>query len=165
MQIHPFDAIFDENSKILILGSFPSVKSREQMFFYGHPQNRFWRVLGGVFGEAAPETIEEKKRFLLSHGVALWDVIASCEIEGSSDSSIKNVTANDLSKILTGADIRQIFTNGRTSEKYFNKYTRPVIGRECIALPSTSPANAAWSLERLIEAWRVIVEGIEGYTL
>ncbi len=157
---HPFPPLYDENSRVLILGSFPSVKSREQMFFYGHPQNRFWRVLAGVFSCAVPQTIEEKRRFLLSKRIALWDVIASCEITGSSDSSIKNVVANDLRQILEAADIRKIYVNGKTAEKYYKKYTEPVIGREAICLPSTSPANAAWSLERLTEAWQAVAESI-----
>ena len=157
---HPFPPLYDENSRVLILGSFPSVKSREQMFFYGHPQNRFWRVLAGVFSCAVPQTIEDKRRFLLSKRIALWDVIASCEITGSSDSSIKNVVANDLRQILEAADIRKIYVNGKTAEKYYKKYTEPVIGREAICLPSTSPANAAWSLERLTEAWQAVAESI-----
>lgn len=151
---HPFPPLYDENSKILILGSFPSVKSREQMFFYGHPQNRFWKVLSSVFGTETPDTIEEKRKFLLSNNIALWDVIASCEISGSSDSSIKNVVANDLSEILENADIKKIFVNGKTAEKYFNKYTKKLINREAVCLPSTSPANAAWSVERLVKAWK-----------
>jgi hypoxanthine-DNA glycosylase len=153
---HPFPPLYNKNSKILILGSFPSVKSREQMFFYGHPQNRFWSVLSAVFECKLPETIEEKKQFLLENGIALWDVIASCEITGSSDSSIKNVKVNDLSKILKEADIRQIFVNGRTAEKYFNKYTKASIGKDAVCLPSTSPANATWSVKRLIESWKVL---------
>lgn len=153
---HPFPPLYDQNSKVLILGSFPSVKSREQLFFYGHPQNRFWKVLAAVFECDTPKTIEEKKAFLHANGVALWDVIGSCDIVGSSDSSIKNVTANDLSQILDNADIKQIFVNGRTAEKYFNKYTKDIIGRNAICLPSTSPANAAWSVEKLVEAWNII---------
>lgn len=158
MITHPFSPLYDKNSKVLILGSFPSVKSREQMFFYGHPQNRFWRVLSAVFGCNAPTTIAEKREFLLLHGIALWDVIASCEITGSSDSSIKNVTANDLSQILNSANICKIFVNGKTAEKYYNKYTKNKIGREAVCLPSTSPANAAWSLNRLIGAWQAVAE-------
>ena len=154
--LHPFPPLYDENSRVLILGSFPSVKSREQKFFYGHPQNRFWRVLAAVFASEIPQTMAEKRRFLLSHGIALWDVIASCEITGSADSSIKNVVANDLSPILTAADIRQIFVNGKTAEKYYRKYTEAATGRAAICLPSTSPANAAWSMERLIAAWRSV---------
>ena len=157
MQKHPFPPLYDEKSKVLILGSFPSVKSREQMFFYGHPQNRFWRVIAAVTGEETPVTIEEKSRLLHKNHIALWDVIASCDITGSSDSSIKNVKANDLTVILESADIKQIFVNGKTAEKYYNKYIRDTIGREALCLPSTSPANAGWKLERLIEAWRAIL--------
>lgn len=153
---HPFPPLFDENSKILILGSFPSVKSREQMFFYGHPQNRFWRVVAQVFGAPAPQTVDEKRAFLLQNGIALWDVIAGCNIMGSSDASIKDVTANDITLILNGAPIRRIFVNGKTAEKYYNKYTKPLIQREAICLPSTSPANAAWTVEKLVAAWSVI---------
>ena len=156
MIFHPFPPLYNEDSRILILGSFPSVKSREQKFFYGHPQNRFWKVTAAVFDCAVPQTIEEKRQFLLEHGVALWDTIASCDIVGSSDSSIKNVVPNDLTPILEGAKIERIFVNGKTSEKYYNRYIRDKIGREALCLPSTSPANAAWSVERLVEAWQVI---------
>ena len=154
--IHPIKPLYNKNSKVLILGSFPSLKSREQMFFYGHPQNRFWRVLAAIFECNVPQTIEQKRQLLLSHGIAVWDVIASCEIEGSADSTIKNVVANDLSVILDNSDIKQIFVNGKTAEKYFNKYIKEKIGRTAICLPSTSPANAAWSLERLTDAWKDI---------
>ena len=153
---HPFPPLYNKDSRILILGSFPSVKSREQMFFYGHPQNRFWKVVSTVFRCDEPKTIEEKKRFLFEKGIALWDVIASCEITGSSDSSIKNVKVNDLSVILKEANIGQIFVNGRTAEKYFKKYTKALINRDAICLPSTSPANAAWSVNRLIEEWKIL---------
>ena len=156
MPQHPFPPLYDENSKVLILGSFPSVKSREEMFFYGHPQNRFWRVIAAVTDEEKPVTIEEKSRLLHKNHIALWDVIASCDITGSSDNSIKNVVANDLTVILESADIKQIFVNGKTAEKYYNKYIRDTICREAVCLPSTSPANAGWKLERLIETWRVI---------
>ena len=155
---HPFPPLYDENSEILILGSFPSVKSREQNFFYGHPQNRFWVVLSKVFGDKMPENIEEKRSFLLKHHVALWDVIGSCEIVGSSDSSIKNVEVNDLSEILNSAKIKQIFTNGKTAEKYYKKYTQAMIMKNSICLPSTSPANAACSIEKLVEKWRIILD-------
>lgn len=130
------------------------MKSREQKFFYGHPQNRFWRVTAAICGEKVPETIEEKRAFLLRNHIALWDVIESCEITGSSDSSIRNVVPNDLSPILAAADIRQIYVNGGTAAKYYDKYQKPLIGRDAVRLPSTSPANAAWSLERLITAWQ-----------
>lgn len=153
---HPFPPLYDENSKVLILGSFPSVKSREQNFFYGHPQNRFWKVVSAVIGTDAPITIEEKSNILHENHIALWDVIASCDITGSSDSSIKNVVANDLTDILKNADIRQIFVNGKTAEKYYNKYIRNTIDRDVVCLPSTSPANAGWSVEKLVEAWNII---------
>ena len=154
--IHPIAPVFDENSRILILGSFPSVKSREAMFFYGHPQNRFWKVTAAVFEDEVPSTIDEKKDFLLRNRMAVWDVIGECEISGSSDASIRNVTVNDLSRILDHADIEQIYVNGKTAEKMYRKYTEKHIGRKCIVLPSTSPANAAWSLDRLTEAWSII---------
>lgn len=154
--IHPIAPFFDETSEILILGSFPSVKSREMMFFYGHPQNRFWKVLAIVYEDDFPETVEERKAFLIRHHIAAWDVIASCDIEGSSDASIRNVVANDLSAILDAAPVRAIYVNGRTAERMYKKYTMDAAGRKAVCLPSTSPANAAWSLERLVEAWRVI---------
>ena len=153
---HPFPPLYDKDSEILILGSFPSVKSRELNFFYGHPQNRFWKVTSGIFGCVEPVTIDEKREFLHSNHIALWDVIASCNIIGSSDSSISDVVANDLSEILGSANIRQIFVNGKTAEKYYNKYTFEKTSRKAICLPSTSPANAAWSVERLVDAWSVI---------
>lgn len=156
MIIHPIPPLYDENSRILILGSFPSVRSREEGFFYGHPQNRFWKVTSAVYGEDTPNTVEEKKSFLLRNHIALWDVIGSCDIEGSSDSSIRNVRANDLSKILEYADIRSIYVNGQTAYKYYRKYSEKETGKAAICLPSTSPANAAWSLERLKNAWSCI---------
>ncbi len=158
MITHPIDPVWDENSKILVLGSFPSVKSRETSFFYGHPQNRFWRVTSAVAGSPLPVTVEEKKEFLLSHGIAVWDVIASCDIVGSSDASITNVTPNDLSPILTAANIKAIFTNGKTAHNLYQKYIKEKTGRDDVCLPSTSPANAAWTLERLISAWSEIKE-------
>ena len=154
--VHPISPLYDKNSKILILGSFPSQKSREQMFFYGHPQNRFWKVLAAIFENEEPKTVEEKRKFILTNRLALWDVIASCDIIGSSDSSIKNVVPNDLSKILSVANIKQIFVNGKTAEKYYNKYIAKQIEQEAICLPSTSPANAAWSFEMLVNAWKII---------
>ena len=154
---HPIRPVYDKNSKILILGSFPSVKSREANFFYGHPQNRFWKVLAAVFKVEVPVTMEEKRTFLLVHGVAVWDVIKSCDIVGSSDSSIKNVVPNDLREILDNADIRQIFVNGKTAEQYYKKYIEKEIGRKAICLPSTSPANAAWNVEKLVKEWKQIL--------
>lgn len=153
---HPIPALYDKNAEILILGSFPSVKSREVNFFYGHPQNRFWRVLAALYDQAVPQSVDEKKKLILSHHIALWDVIQSCEITGSSDSSIRDVVPNDLSPILSSAPIRAIFTNGTTAYRLYRRYLEGVTGRQAICLPSTSPANANWSLERLTQAWRVI---------
>ena len=153
---HPIPPLYDENSRILILGSFPSVKSRETAFFYGHPQNRFWRVLAAVFDCDVPKTVEQKKKLVFDNGLALWDVIGECDVQGSSDSTIKNTVPNDLSVVLDNADIKMIFANGRTAEKYYNKYTKPITGIDIECLPSTSPANAAWSFERLTESWNKI---------
>ena len=156
MIVHPIEPVFDKNSKILILGSFPSVRSREEGFFYGHKQNRFWKVVSAVFEEEVHKTIPQKKAFLLRNHIALWDVIHSCDITGSSDSSIKNVVANDLSIILEHSGIRKIFVNGKTAEKYYIKYSEKDTHIKAICLPSTSPANAAFSVDRLAEAWKMI---------
>ena len=153
---HPFEPLFNENSHVLILGSFPSVKSREKNFFYGHPQNRFWKVIAAVFDQPVPQNIEEKKQLILTNGLALWDSIASCEITGSSDASIRNARANDIDIILGNSSIERIYCNGRKSHELYCRYIEAQTGREAICLPSTSPANAQWSLERLIEAWSVI---------
>ena len=158
---HPFPEIYAPDSRILILGSFPSVKSREQMFFYGHPQNRFWRVMAALLGADVPQTVEEKRAFLLANHIALWDVIASCDIAGSSDASIRNAVPNDLTPILETASIRQIFTNGGTAHRLYRKYIYPLIGREDTVLPSTSPANAARSLDALIDAWQPVREALK----
>ncbi len=154
--IHPIPPTYDKDSKILILGSFPSPKSRESGYFYGHPQNRFWKVVAALFQEDVPTTVEEKHKLLLRNHIAAWDVIQSCSITGASDSSISDVVVNNLRPILETADIRQIFVNGKTAYKHYQKYTQPIIQREAICLPSTSPANAAWSLEKLIDAWEII---------
>ena len=154
---HPIRPVFDKKSRILILGSFPSVKSREANFFYGHPQNRFWKVLAKVFGTEIPVTVQEKKEFLLTHQVAVWDVIKSCDIVGSSDSSIKNVVPNDLREILDTAEIAHIFVNGKKAEQFYKKYIEKEIERKAICLPSTSPANAAWSVEKLVDEWKQIL--------
>lgn len=158
--IHNIDPVYDSNSKILILGSFPSVKSREQQFFYGHKQNRFWRVMAQVLDCAVPEDTIRKRDMLIAHHVALWDVIESCEITGSSDASIRNVQPNDLSRILSQADIQAIYTNGSKAYELYRKYIFPMNGRKAHPLPSTSPANAGYSLDKLVEAWSVIRESL-----
>ena len=155
-QVHTIAPVFDKNSRILVLGSFPSVKSRETQFFYGHPQNRFWKTLAAVMNCECPETIEDKKKFLIDNHIAVWDVIKSCDIEGSSDSSIKNVVPNDLTEILRVADIRRIYANGTASYNLYRKYCEKEIEREIIKLPSTSPANAQFSLDMLIAEWSIV---------
>lgn len=154
---HPFGPLFSAKSEVLILGSFPSVKSREQHFFYGHPQNRFWKVIAALYHTETPVTIPEKKELILRSGLALWDTIASCTVTGSSDASIRDVQANDLSVILNHSPIRKICCNGKTSWQLYEKWIRPQTDREALCLPSTSPANAQWTLERLTEAWAVIL--------
>ena len=157
---HEFSPVYNSDSSVLILSSFPSVKSREQSFYYGHPQNRFWRVLARICSRDIPITTDEKKSLCLSNGIALWDVIESCEIEGSSDSSIRSAKVNDLSVILDNCDIKQIFVNGGTAYKLFVKYQQKATGRTAVKLPSTSPANASWSIERLYNEWRIIEDYI-----
>lgn len=153
---HPIAPVFDKDSKVLILGSFPSVRSREEGFFYGHPQNRFWRVMASVLDEDTPNTVEEKRSFLIRNHIALWDVIGSCEIYGSSDASIRDVTVNDLDMILKEADIRDIYVNGKKAYQLYCRYTEPLTGRKAVCLPSTSPANAAWNMDRLKAVWSMI---------
>jgi hypoxanthine-DNA glycosylase len=155
--VHPFVPVADDKSTRLILGSFPSVLSRQNDFYYGNPRNRFWQVLGGVLGDKAPDDIPGKTDYLLRHGIALWDVLASCRIRGSGDASIREATANDVPALLRRAPIRQIFCNGRTAGRYFTQYIEPVTNLQAVVLPSTSPANAAWRLEDLITAWCVIM--------
>ena len=155
---HPFPPVFDENSRILILGSFPSAASRQAGFYYGHPQNRFWRVIAAVTGEDTPAGIPQKRELLLKHGIALWDSVQSCEIAGSSDASIRGANANDIPALLSGTHIARVFCNGRTSWNCYNRFILPQTGIKAEALPSTSAANASWSLERLIAAWQVILQ-------
>lgn len=150
---HPFPPVVDADSKILILGSFPSVKSREEGFFYGHPQNRFWRMLAALFNEDVPMDIPEKKTFLLRHHIALWDVIASCEIQGSSDASVKNAVPVDMTQVTEIAHIERVICNGALAGKLYRRHLLPLTGLEAVVLPSTSPANANWSLEKLIGIW------------
>ncbi|MDE5893816.1 MAG: DNA-deoxyinosine glycosylase [Acetatifactor sp.] len=149
----PFAPVYDRNSRILILGSLPSVKSREQGFYYGHARNRFWPMLAAVYQEPVPQSIPDKKTLLLRHGLALYDVIESCEIKGSSDSSIRNVKAADIRIIIDTSRIEKILVNGRTAAKYFRAF-QPVAYQQLLTeLPSTSPANAAFSLEKLVQIW------------
>ena len=152
-QQHPIPPLYDSHSRILILGSFPSVKSREGQFFYHHPQNRFWKVLAKICKTEPPATIAEKKAMLLEHGIAIWDVVQSCDIIGSSDSSIKNVTPADLSVILRQASVKTIFLNGGKAWDLYQKYCAGMTELPAVKLPSTSPANAAWSLEKLVRVW------------
>lgn len=156
--VHSFEPVYDKASEILILGTLPSVKSRENNFYYGHKQNRFWKVLATLLKEPVPDTIEEKKAMLLARRIALWDVIQSCDIKGSSDSSIKNVQPTDIGIILEKTNITRIYANGNKAGQLYKRYQFPVTGIEAMVLPSTSPANAAWSLERLCKAWHVILE-------
>lgn len=154
--VHGFDPVYDERSRVLVLGSLPSVKSREQGFYYGHTQNRFWPLLARLFGEPVPVTIGEKRALLLRRGVALWDVVHECDIRLSSDSSIRNPVPNDLTPILAAAPIRAICANGGKAKELYDRLILPRTGIEAIYLPSTSPANAAWSLERLAEQWAIL---------
>lgn len=155
-QEHSIAPVFDASSKVLILGSFPSIRSRAAAFYYAHPQNRFWRVLSTLYGETVPESIEEKCDFLHRHHLALWDVIRSCQIEGSDDASIRQVVPNDLTPILQTADLRLLITNGKTAGKLYDRLLFPKTQRPAVCLPSTSPANAACSLERLLDAWAIV---------
>lgn len=155
---HTFAPVYDEHSKILILGTFPSVKSREQNFYYGHPQNRFWKMIAAITESEVPETMEEKKKLLLANHIAIWDVIKSCEIIGSSDSSIKNVAANDIAGLLKKTNIKTIVANGATAERLYNTYALSQTGIPIVKMPSTSPANAAWNLEKLCGEWGKIIQ-------
>lgn len=150
---HTFEPVWDARSEILILGTFPSVKSRENHFYYGHPQNRFWRLLAGIYNEPVPESVAGKKALILRHRLAVWDVIDQCDIIGSSDSSIRNVAASDIAGLLAVSNIKKIIANGAKAYELYNRCQLAKTGIEAQKLPSTSPANAAWSLERLKEAW------------
>lgn len=157
---HTFEPIYDQNSKILILGSLPSVKSREQGFYYGHPQNRFWKVLARLLEWEEPNTIEEKKRMLLENRIAIWDVLESCDIQGSSDSSIKNPVPADIPGLLKKTKIEKIYVNGTTAGKYYKKYILPITGIESVVLQSTSPLNCRYTIEKLEENWKSILQEI-----
>ena len=152
--VHPLPPVWNEHSRVLVLGSFPSVRSREEGFYYAHAQNRFWPMLARVFEQELPRSTEDRRLFALTNRVALWDVIHTCEITGSSDASIRCAIPNDLSTILTGARIERILCNGKRSFELYNRYLYPVTGIAAVLLPSTSPANAAWSLDKLTQAWK-----------
>ncbi len=162
---HTFGPLYDENSQVLILGSIPSPKSREVNFFYGHPQNRFWRVLAAVLHETTPQTIDQKKSMVLRHHIAMWDTLASCEIRGASDAAIRNPVPNDIASLLPKTNIHAVFCTGATSYKLYTKLCQLHTGIPAVKLPSTSPANAAWSLERLIHAYQVIAETLSHVTI
>ena len=155
---HEFGPFYDENSKVLILGSIPSPKSREQGFYYGHPQNRFWRVLADLLNEDFPKTVENRKTMLAKHHIALWDVLDSCEIKGASDTSIKNPVPNDMNLILNDAPIKAIFTTGAKADELYKKMCYPICGVASIRLPSTSPANCGCSYDKLKDAYSQILE-------
>lgn len=155
---HTFEPVFNEESKVLILGTFPSVKSRESEFYYGHPQNRFWKLIAAITGCENHSTIEEKKKMLLDNKIAVWDTISSCDIIGSSDSSIINVVPADILGLLKKTNIQKIYTNGSKSYELYNKYLLKQTGIEAIKLPSTSPANARFTFDKLLQEWSVILE-------
>ena len=154
---HTFNPIYNQESKILILGTFPSVKSRETNFYYGHPRNRFWKIIAALVNSNIPITVEEKKNLLLENHIALWDVIKSCNITGSEDASIKSVIPNDFTDIMKKTKIEKIYANGNKAYELYMKYVYPDIKREIKKLPSTSPANAGYSLEKLVEKWKVLI--------
>lgn len=156
--VHGFAPVWDERSRVLVLGTLPSVKSREQNFYYGHPRNRFWRVLAALYGRAVPQSAEEKTALLISCRVALWDVVRECDIRRSADSSIRNAQPNDIRPLLAGSQIRAVCTNGSTAHALYRKHLLPLTGIEDLPLPSTSPANAACSLDELVERWAILKE-------
>ena len=156
---HPIAPVYDSHSRVLMLGSFPSPKSREVGFFYGHPQNRMWRVLAAVFGEDdIPQTTEDRVAFLHRNHIAMWDVLASCSIVGASDASIKDPVPTDLAPIIAASSIERVFATGATAAKLYKRFQEPICGIPCTRLPSTSAANAAFHLDRLIEAYRIVAE-------
>lgn len=159
---HPYAPVYDERSTVLVLGTMPSPKSREVGFYYGHPQNRFWAVLAALFCTEVPQTTEERKNLCLVHGIALWDVLAACEIDGAADSSIKNPVANDLTIITQNAPIKAVFTTGQKAYALYEKHCYSQTRLAAVALPSTSPANAAFSLDKLVLAYRAILPHLPG---
>lgn len=171
---HGLEPVFDQHSRVLVLGSFPSVLSRANAFYYGNPQNRFWRVMAACLGVPVPPnegdslasgepatldaSVAAKRAMLLNGGVALWDVIESCDIKGSSDASIKNVVPARVELITSNASIEQVICNGGTAGHLYKRYLQERTCLPAVVLPSTSPANAAWRLERLVERWREAVD-------
>lgn len=158
--VHPLDPVFDAESRILILGTMPSPKSREAGFYYAHPRNRFRKVLGALFGRELSDTAAMTSLLHEKH-IALWDVIHSCEIRGASDSSIKNIVPNDISRVTEASRVHAVFTTGTTAFKLYNRYCRSSVGIEAIPLPSTSPANAKKSLAELTEDYRIILDYLD----
>ena len=156
-QVHPFEPLWDEHSQILILGSFPSVRSREIGFYYGHPQNHFWKLMSILYQDDMPYSVAERKSFALKHGFALWDAIKSCTITGSSDSSIREAVPNDIAFLLRNSSIQRVFCNGCEAFKLYERYCAPECGMRVTLLPSTRAANAAWSIEKLAESWKIIL--------
>lgn len=154
--VHPFAPFYDENSAVLVVGSFPSVASRADGFYYGNVHNRFWKVLAAVFCDDVPNQIPEKKAFLVRHKIALYDAVRECTISGSSDSSIRDVVPSDIESIVKNSKVKNIFANGKISAKFFEKYQSEKLCRMLEVLPSTSPANASFSLEKLVESWEVV---------
>lgn len=155
--VHTIAPVFDGSSRVLVLGTMPSPKSRESGFYYGHPQNRFWRVMAALFDEPLPQTNAEKEALVLRHGIALWDVLAECTIEGAADGTIAECVPNNIASVLARAPIEKVFCTGAKATELYRKYCEPPTGVPCTRLPSTSPANAATSLEQLIEAYRQLV--------
>lgn len=157
---HPLKPVFDKRSRVLILGTMPSPRSRETGFYYNHPQNRFWRVMAALFDAPVPQTNDEKERLVFAHGIALWDVLASCSIEGAADGTIAECVPNDISWLLGQAPITSIFCTGAKATELYERHCEPTTGIPCTRLPSTSPANAATSLEQLIEAYQVVLTAL-----
>ncbi|MBE0601118.1 MAG: DNA-deoxyinosine glycosylase [Firmicutes bacterium] len=158
--LHPFDPVFDARSKALVLGSFPSVKSRENAFYYGHPQSRFWPVLAALFSQRIPQTIPEKTEFLHLHHIALWDMAETCTIKGSADSTLSLRSVNDIPALIAKTDVSQVFANGQLAGRLYKTHAEHLTGLPIRVLPSTSPANAAWTLDKLIGGWQPLLEAL-----
>ncbi len=157
--VHPWGPLVSPDCRVLILGSFPSVKSRAEGFFYGHPRNRFWPMIAAVCGEERPWSIDEKRELVLRHGIALWDTIGECDIHASEDASVRNAVPVDIGRVLSVARIEQVLCNGALSGRLYRRHLLPVTGMDCLVMPSTSPANAAVPLEQLIAVWGDALRG------